>query len=239
MAGSVSMSIAELDEGLRELWEIVRAKFKFFKEEIEKLKESRDLLKEELRVVKEERKGMDREEQVVDKDRMSQMERKWEMKEREERKENVIIKGMDTRGEIKEKVNELLDTMKEGIRTDEVRILKHGYDGMVWMKLKSSEERRMILENKNKLRGRREWVEKDLTWEERRVQWKLRSMAAKMRVNDKRVRVDHGKIWVEEKWWFWVENAGELRDGKGNKWTEQRYEREQGGSPPERGGSVG
>lgn len=52
---------------------------------------------------------------------------------------------------------------------------------MVLVKLKTEEDRRKVLENKKKIKGKEIWIEEDLTYGERKMKWKLRGRLQKKR----------------------------------------------------------
>jgi len=72
------------------------------------------------------------------------------------------------------------------------------------------------------------WIEEDLTWEERKVRWKIRQLAIREKAKGKRVRIGQGGLWVEGKWWGWVEERGELMDTKGGNGEEEKEEQGRG-----------
>lgn len=58
-----------------------------------------------------------------------------------------------------------------------VRTGKEKKGEMVIVKVKSEECRKKVPENKKKLRGRKVWIEEDLTFQERKMKFKLRKIA--------------------------------------------------------------
>ncbi|XP_029053356.2 vicilin-like seed storage protein At2g18540 [Osmia bicornis bicornis] len=164
-------------------------------------------------------------------ERIKELENRWERKEKEERKKNIIIKGIKTtREEMKEKAEEILKItgVEEAIEEAKAIGLTEGGkgDNMLLLKIKSIDLKRKIMEGKKTPKGREERIEEDLTWEERRIQWILRRIARQEREKGKYVWVEHGKIRVEGKWWKWDDANGRLIDGEGRKW-EDIHERPQ------------
>lgn len=90
-------------------------------------------------------------------ERIVRMERRWELREREERKNNIIVKGLKERGEgMDREIKELIKEMGLEAKVEEVRRLEVGrkeLGGMAVVRLGSNEEKRMVMENKRKLRG--------------------------------------------------------------------------------------
>ncbi|XP_046145529.1 uncharacterized protein LOC123988824 [Osmia bicornis bicornis] len=139
-------------------------------------------------------------------ERVRELENIWERKEREERKKNVIIKGIKTtREEMKEKAEEILKIIGVEEAVEEVKAigLTEGGKGvnMVQLKIKTVDLRRRIMEEKKALKGREERIEEDLTWAERRTQWILKRIAREETEKGKYVWVEQGKIRIEGKWW--------------------------------------
>lgn len=89
------------------------------------------------------------------------MERKIEMWEREERKENMIIKGIEVKKERRrEAVQEVLGILGVEVKVEEVRriggeIGKVKSMEMVLVRLESEEQKREVLREKRKLKERK------------------------------------------------------------------------------------
>ncbi|XP_046142174.1 golgin subfamily A member 6-like protein 6 [Osmia bicornis bicornis] len=165
-------------------------------------------------------------------EKLSELEKKWERKEREERRNNIIIRGMKVRKEeMKEKAEEIvrLTGVKDAIEeVKEVGSIERGKEvRMMLIKIKSSELKRRIMENKKALKGREERIEDDLTWAQRKIQWTLRKIGREEREKGKYIWVDHGKIRIEGKWWKWDEEKGMLVDwvGRERKGTQRGGQR--------------
>lgn len=147
------------------------------------------------------------------------MEGKWERKEREERRRNIIIKGIKIAGEKrKEAVEEILRDIGANVKVEEVRRIKRGEEEGIeslWVRLESEGQRREVMGKKNKLRGRRERIVEDLTWRERKMRWKLENIARTEEKRGKKVWVGYDRMRNYEQWWRWDENEEVLRDEKG------------------------
>ena len=150
-------------------------------------------------------KGTGREEWVT---RVQGVERKLEMKEREERRKNIIIKGVGREGTAMRRAREVLDIVGIQGKIKGVRDLGGRGQGreerMLEVKMESMEEKREIMRNKGKLKGRKERIGDDLTWKERKMQWMLRMLGEEEERKGNRVRVKYGKIEIEGKTWFWM-----------------------------------
>lgn len=103
--------------------------------------------------------------------RLKNVERKMEGKERGEMKKNIVIKKIkidneDLKGEIGRIIKEIgAEVEIKDIR--KVGAIQAGR-GIVIITLGNVEQNRQVMEKKRKMRGREEWIDEDLTWTERR-----------------------------------------------------------------------
>ena len=161
--------------------------------------------------------------------RIRKMEVKQDKKEREGRRNNVVIRGIGVEGrDVEEEVKKLWGRMglEEGGIKEVARIGTPRGDGfgMVLVKLAGREEKRRVLEARKKVKGGRERIEDDLTEEERRGRWKIEREAQSERERGKVVQIGYMKMWVNGKVRKW--------DEVGKKWIE---EQENGGAARGRG----
>nr|XP_034174773.1 golgin subfamily A member 6-like protein 6 [Osmia lignaria] len=177
------------------------------------------------RGTREERRAGKEEDTIMEK--LRELEGRWERKEKEEKRKNIIIKGVRIRREeMREKTEEIMKAIGVQDAVQEVKAAGFGEGGkeinMVQIKLKTVEQKRSVMMKKKVLKGREERIEEDLTWKERRIQWKLRRIAKEEREKGKNVWVDHGRIRIEGKWWRWKEGSERLKDGQGREWYEMQ-----------------
>jgi len=148
--------------------------------------------------------------------RVKKMERKLEMKEREERRRNIVIRGLEVReGKRREAVEEVLGIMGVKMEIEGIwRVGKGGEEGreIVVVKFRTEKIRNEVLERRRLLRGRKEKVTEDWTWEERKMRWKLEEIARREERRGKQVRIGYGRIKIGEQWWKWDEEEEVLRD---------------------------
>lgn len=118
------------------------------------------------------------------------MEKRLEVKEREERRKNVIVRGIEVKeGRKQEAVEKMLRVMEARVKIKEIRKLGGEKDKrweIILMKLENEEQRREVMLRKRNLRGRKERVLEDWTWKERRMRWKLEEIARKEESNGQR-----------------------------------------------------
>jgi hypothetical protein len=153
-------------------------------------------------------------------ERVRRIEKNLEMKEREKRRKNLIIKVMEVgEGKRKEAVQGILEKIGAKVELEEVKLLakeKEGNREMEWIKLKSEEQKREVLDRRRNLRGERERVLEDWTCRERKMRWKLEEIAREEMREGRRTWLAYGKIRIGEQWWRWNEEEEVLRDNKGN-----------------------
>lgn len=152
-------------------------------------------------------------------ERMEEMERKMERREKEERRRNVVVKGLRVEdGKVKEGIEKVLGEIGGRVRIEEVRQIKTGKEDwgeMVIVRLGSEEEKRRVMKGKKKLKGGKIWIMEDLTWKERRTKWRLRELARAEEGKGNRVWIGSEKISINGQWWFWDEKGEKLVDVRG------------------------
>lgn len=170
---------------------------------------------------KEEQKGRKeraKEEEEL-RNRLERIERKLEMKERNERKKNIIIKELEVREEKRrEAVKKVLEEIEAKVKV--VEIWRAGREAseereMVGVKFAGEEQKKEILRKKGALRGRRKRISENWTWRERKMTWSLEVIARKEERKGNRTWISFGRIRINEEWWKWEEEREVLRDIRG------------------------
>ncbi len=174
------------------------------KKEMNELKDGIKQMREEL----DNRKSIDTR-GIEGGDRLCELEKWKEDKEREERKNNIMIFGWNTEGKVdKEKVVQLLDreigVESEAKEIEEVREVGGGKKKMVWVRMKKWEKKKEIMEKKGKLKGKKVFIEHDRTKKEREDQKELSRRARLAKAEGaKNVKLGFGKMWVDGKLKIW------------------------------------
>lgn len=152
-------------------------------------------------------------------ERMKEVEIKLERKEREERRRNIVIRGVEVKeGKREEAVEEILECIGAKAKIEEVKRLGRGREGerkTIWVRFQNEEQKRVVMIKKSGLKGRKERIVDDWTWKERKMRWKLEEIARTEMGKGKRVWIGYGRIKIEEKWWRWMEKEEVLVDEKG------------------------
>lgn len=113
-------------------------------------------------------------------------------KEKKERRDNVVIKGVNT--EEKDLKKWISEFIKEKMEI-EVEIVSCRKSGKVLVtKLKDWQMKSKEMENKIKLKGGRIFIENDLTWQERKTQEKINKWAKEEREKGKEVKIGFARV---------------------------------------------
>ncbi|KAL6417393.1 hypothetical protein ACFW04_012785 [Cataglyphis niger] len=141
--------------------------------------------------------------------RLNEMENRMERREREERRKNVLIKG----------VEELFDSIGIKAEIEEVRKIGGSVEEgreMIVVRLKNEDQKREVWNKKKLLKSRKERILEDWTWKERRMRWSLKRIVKEEEKKGRKVWIRYGKIRIDEKWWRWDKEEEVLKDGNGN-----------------------
>jgi len=242
----------EMREGMKEIKEIVKEQGKEIRTEIEKMKKQLKLGEEawrkerevmEKRIVElenkvkewriEKQEGWKKEEgkKESEGERIKELERKMERKEREEKRRNIVIKGIKGgKDEVEKEIKEIMRELGEEIGKESIRsVRKIGKEmNISIVRLKNMDQKRRVMMRRKYMKGRNIKIEDDLTWIERKIEWRLKEIARLEREKGRRVWVSYGKIQIEGKLWRWDEGMQTIRDNEGKAW-EDRGEGQMGG----------
>lgn len=135
-------------------------------------------------------------------------------KEKEERKNNIVIKGIKKEGWItKEWVEKFI---KEKIDV-EVKVNKcRKSNNVLIITLEEEIKKREVMRAKNRLKGEKIFIENDLTWEERKVQEKIYRWVKEERSNGREIKVGFARVNIEGRWIKWgdIERKLERKGGE-------------------------
>ena len=196
----------------------------------EPLMEMMKQLMEEMKQLREENRGVKKELQTINgilerereewkekersfEERINNLEKKLEKKERQERRNNFIITGMEIRERTDAK--EVEEFLKKEIEV-EVKVLETiiiGKEESKKILVKTLwEEKQEVMKNKNKLRGKRIYIDNDWTVQEQKIQKGIREVAKEERKKGYTTRVGYKKLEVGDKMYTWNENKGKLEE---------------------------
>lgn len=156
-------------------------------------------------------------------ERIHYLERKEESRDKEARRNNIVIHGITVdRDEGKEKIEEIL---REQLDVD-VGIVEAFPIGKtdrkknsisVLAKLSSDRDKKTVMKYRHKLNGAEMYITHDRTVREREIQRKIMRIADEEERNGKIVRVGYRKLQVNETHYVWKDNDGliEAPSGRG------------------------
>jgi len=154
--------------------------------------------------------------------------RRWVTeKDREERRRNIILKGIRPPKEIekdRKKVSEWIEKLFREKMGVDINVQGCRESGTVIVaKLESEEEKREVMRNKYKLKGGNIFIENDLSWEERNIQVKINRWVREQKVKGLEVKIGIGRVRVKGVWRAWAEIEREgLAEERGEERREER-----------------
>lgn len=156
--------------------------------------------------IDEKRKGPEKEE-------IEKIKKTLVAREKRERRNNIIIRGIRFDGEGKSRqVEDFIEKeLNVKVRIEWAAKLGGENSTTTVAKVQSWEGKREVMKLKNRLGDRKVYIDNDLTWEEREVQKSLRERARVERERGRRVKIGYRKICIEDKWINW-ENLEERRE---------------------------
>ncbi|XP_023312131.1 spectrin alpha chain, non-erythrocytic 1-like [Anoplophora glabripennis] len=187
----------------------IRKEMKEYKEEIYQLRKENGNLKKECETIKQENEEMKKEIKLT-KNRVDNL-------EKYAKENNVIITGMiidtDDAKALKETMANFLE-MKLNVEVKLKRVRKLGQKTCL-MELSSEEDKKMVMENKSKLRNlknERIYINDDLTKSEIEMRKMIREKAEEERANGKTIKIGYKKLIVDGKVWRWNQNEERLEE---------------------------
>lgn len=171
------------------------------KQMLQQVMTSLDDIKTEQMTYREDMNALRKENSLL-KTAVTNLEKRVHMLERKDRKNNIIIKGVNT-DEIKGN-DKTEDYIKESLGVDvSVRSVQQIKNSMLLVQLESWEEKMEVMGNKKKLKGSKVYIENDLTKEERRIQAEIRKVAQEERKKGKKAVARYNKLLVNDQVWIW------------------------------------
>lgn len=191
--------IEELKQELRkrkEKWEQEQhRKLKVLEEKLEEEETQGKEWKEEIETESVEHKeGVERE----GTGELKEIKKVLELKERKERRNNIIIKGLQTEGgQMSKKIEEFLSEklrIQEKIESSTKIDMGRNNNEGVLVRLSDHKKKGAIMEKNKMLRGTQIFIDDDLTKEERKIQMRLKEKMKEERNKGNRVRIGYQKI---------------------------------------------
>jgi len=191
--------------------EMVKELKKELREEV-RIEVKKEMNKEIERVREEEKNARKRLEGEIEKMRkiIEDSEKRRRDQESRERRLNIVVRGEKIEGgKVIDAVRSVLERMgmkDKGIKVKEAFKLKSREDdSLILVKLYSMDEKRMIMENKFKLKGTNVFVDDDMTKSERDRQSAMRMWAKIERAKGMNVKIGFGRAWMNGREYVWNE----------------------------------
>lgn len=148
--------------------------------------------------------------------------RRWEEWERERRRNNIIITGLETerrmeRKEIEEWVEKELEVKVKIVRIWTIK----GRRSMIGAECANREEKEKVMKGKSKLKGKRIYIDNDRTFKERKVREEIGKIAREMREIGKIVKIGYNKLIINGEEYRWKEEEGKLINRRGEEIREE------------------
>lgn len=105
-----------------------------------------------------------------------------ERKEREDRRKNIVIRGIKSeRGEIERKREREKIIREIGVEVEIEEVMgigagREGEIGMTVVRIKKLEQKREIMKNRRKVAEKGVRIEENLTWKERKMRWRIKTI---------------------------------------------------------------
>lgn len=193
--------IGEIEEGLEKLQKMWNEWDSKWKKEKESMWRRMNGLEKFIKEVNEGTEKIEESEYESVKWKVRDLSRRVDVVEKEKRKRNVVIRGMNVGVmEGKRAVEKVLAWVGVNVSVGMVKALGRGEYGVpkLWLvELGSEEEKMDVMRVKGRLKGSVIRIDEDRSWRDRRMVWLLRERAWTERASGKQVRMGKDCIWVD------------------------------------------
>lgn len=190
--------------------------------EIREMRQEQKEIKQEQRNFLEEMKNtntelkMLREENKKLKERLDIVEKNMEHSDKAQRKNNIIIKGVDFNNDNKKFEKFCKDRLGTQVTAESISSINtRKNEKLSRIRFKNWEEKEMIMKNKNKLKGSQIFVDHDLTKAESEIQKILRDKVKEEKERGNTAKVGYQKIFINGECYVWNQRKKQL-EKKGN-----------------------
>lgn len=143
--------------------------------------------------------------------RLHLLESKKESRQRMERRENVVIHNLEinTDDRVREVKRFFTDSLDLNVDVKEVvSVRTAGHRNLAVVKLDNLDDKKKVMQARNKLTDPKLYITADRTKRERETQKKIMALAAEERKKGKEVKVGHMKLSVDGETKVWRDGAG-------------------------------
>lgn len=185
----------------------IRRELEDYREEISSIKKENEVLRQENIEIKTENKGI--------KEELGQLRNKMEWIEKEKRRNNVVVMGLEVNYENGKTIKENMETMlKEELQVEvQVKTANKMGDKICLLELESEEDKGKIMRNKHKLRTKKDhkiYINDDMTESERKKAKEIRKKASEERSQGKMVKIGYNTVNNGTNEWRWNKIKGVL-----------------------------
>lgn len=193
----------------------LKSMFRELLTEMREIKEDQRNFIEELKNTNRELKELRGENKEL-KDRLSMLERNMEKMDKAQRRNNVIIKGINFDNDIRKFENFCKERLQIQVRAESLQSRNTKKDEKLSViKFKNWEEKQQLMKIKNKLKGSQIYIDHDMTKAESEVQKILRDRMKTENAKGHSAKVGYHKIYINGECWFWNPEKNQL-EKKGN-----------------------
>lgn len=200
---------------LRQVREEMERKEVSLKKELQETKEKLKSLEEKWNEREEERRNEKSDNEEM-KRRIRENEKTIEDKIRLDRKKNIIVKGLTAdreQAELEGEVKRVLEGLAgKEVEVEEICNLGSENSKIQLVKMKSWNDKKLVMKNKSKLGNSKIYIEDDLTIKERNIQAEIYKVMKRERENNKRANAGYKRLWIEGKEFRWSEEKNELEE---------------------------
>lgn len=171
--------------------------------EIQEIKKNQEEYQVEIAGMKQENIDLKKENQKL-KQEVGHLKHTVEQIDKENRRNNIIVHGMEIKDDMEKNINELIASQLQ-VEATTKEIYKLG-PTVYKVKLNNWKDKEHIMKNKNKLKNfgnGKIYISHDLTKTELETQRKLRNVAAEERSKGREVKMGYQKITMDGKMWTW------------------------------------
>lgn len=174
---------------------------------VTEMREEQKEYRKEIRELREENIQI-KQENVALKQQIQEIERRVDNLEKEKRRKNVVIQGLEVNTNnqniLKEEVE---DFMKSTLKINtEIKGARKLSKKVILVEMKNTTDKEDVMKNKSKLkevRNTKIYINDDMSKNEREIQGKIRQKAKEEATNGKNVKIGFQKLIINEEEWVW------------------------------------
>lgn len=132
-------------------------------------------------------------------------------RDQEHRRKNIIIRGLKTeKNDIRTEVEDFIEAnlnLKIDLESA-IKIKPANGEDFLKIRVKSTEDKKNIIEKKASLKGTQIYLDDDLTRDDREVQRKIYNIAKEERSRGNIAKIGYKKIYINNQLWVWKDEQG-------------------------------